>query len=636
MPPRTGEKAVVVEALRREIQDRLSKQKKPETFPRESPIDQAMLAAWRTANQSTQHLKHALHHEAFREAGQAIVILNEYQRIIDANFAAFTWTGLDESQLIGLSWENLWANPVPGADAIADSGGAAFNLQIKRDEAEDPLDVDVSINRFSHNKSIRYVVIFHDVTKHNRVQTALRLVAAGTAASTGKKFFRKCVQYLAQAAGVKWAMATEFLNEERTEAHTFAVWEGDHFAEDFSYAIADTPCELVLDGHVCHFENYMKDLFPREKELVTYDINSYRGTPLFNSKGEVMGHLAIYDHAPLKETAEIAMLMQIFTARASAELERMQADRQLESHKELLEEEVRLRTEEIRNALAEVESLKDKLAAENLYLKEEIQTRHGFVDIVGNSPKLVTVLNALAKVAPTEATVLITGESGTGKELIARAIHQRSNRSSQPLIQVNCGAISATLVESELFGHVKGAFTGASRDRPGRFELAHNGTLFLDEVGELPLDIQVKLLRVLQEGKFERLGGTNSIEVNVRIVAATNRDLNREVAEGRFREDLYYRLNTFPLELPPLRERTADIPALAHHFLEQQKNTLNRSLTGFSDQAIKRLRAYAWPGNIRELKNVVERCVYRHDSTAEVETIVFDPFDSPFRPQNRS
>lgn len=246
---------------------------------------------------------------------------------------------------------------------------------------------------------------------------------------------------------------------------------------------------------------------------------------------------------------------------------------------------------------------------ENAYLQEEIRAEHNYQQIVGRSEPIKHCIRQIRLVAPTDAPVLITGESGTGKELIARAIHQSSPRSQRPLIRVNCAAIPRELFESEFFGHVRGAFTGATVDRPGRFELADGGTIFLDEVGELPLDLQGKLLRVLQEQQFERVGDTRTRSVNVRIIAATNRQLRRDVEERLFREDLYFRLNVFPIESAPLRQRVEDIPLLATHLIEQACKKLNKPKMALSLADLNRLQSYSWPGNIRELENIVERAV---------------------------
>jgi DNA-binding NtrC family response regulator len=242
-------------------------------------------------------------------------------------------------------------------------------------------------------------------------------------------------------------------------------------------------------------------------------------------------------------------------------------------------------------------------------LVEEIRASHDFEEILGEAPALLRLLEQVGKVAATDSTVLIQGETGTGKELIARAIHSRSRRRERPLIKINCAALPRDLVESELFGHEKGAFTGATQQRPGRFELADGGTLFLDEVGELPPETQPKLLRVLQEQEFERVGGTRTLRTDVRLIAATNRDLQQRVSAGAFRSDLYYRLNVFPLILPPLRERREDIPRLIRHFLDRASRKLGKSLVEFAPALTDRAMAYDWPGNVRELENYVERSV---------------------------
>jgi formate hydrogenlyase transcriptional activator len=255
------------------------------------------------------------------------------------------------------------------------------------------------------------------------------------------------------------------------------------------------------------------------------------------------------------------------------------------------------------------EQQKARLEAQNAYLLDEIRTEQNFGDIVGGSSGLRKVMQQVQLVAPTDATVLITGESGTGKELVARAIHEQSARRERPLIKLNCSAVPEGLFESEFFGHVKGSFTGALKDKPGRFELADGGTLFLDEIGEVPLAMQAKLLRVLQEQELERVGDTRTRKVNVRVIAASNRNLKKEVDEGRFRQDLFYRLSVFPIEVPPLRERRADIAPLVANFIRQSVRRMNRPEPQLGKAELDRLASYGWPGNVRELQNTVERAI---------------------------
>ena len=293
--------------------------------------------------------------------------------------------------------------------------------------------------------------------------------------------------------------------------------------------------------------------------------------------------------------------------------------------------------QEIEASFREIQTLKDKLAKENAYLEEEVRTEHNFGEIVGESAALRRVLKEVETVAPTGSTVLIRGETGTGKELIARALHELSPRRDRTFVKLNCAAIPTGLLESELFGHEKGAFTGAISQKVGRFELAHQGTLFLDEVGDIPPELQPKLLRVLQEQEFERLGGTKTIKVDVRLVAATHRDLAGMVADGRFREDLYYRLNVFPLVLPPLRERRDDIPRLVRHFTQRFARRMGRRIETIPSAVMEALVRYPWPGNVRELQNVIERAVILSPGPSlqvppgDLQPVPTQPRDRPLR-----
>ncbi|GJM15762.1 MAG: hypothetical protein DHS20C13_10890 [Thermodesulfobacteriota bacterium] len=271
--------------------------------------------------------------------------------------------------------------------------------------------------------------------------------------------------------------------------------------------------------------------------------------------------------------------------------------------------------EALKQAYSEVEKLKNQLEQENIYLQEEIKEEYNFTEIIGKSNTIKKVLKKVEQVAQTSSTVLILGETGTGKELLARAVHNNSSRKDRPLVKVNCSALPANLIESELFGHEKGAFTGAISQKIGRFELANGGTIFLDEIGDLPLGLQAKLLRVLQEGEFERLGNPKTMKVDVRVIAATNRDLETAIEKGDFREDLFYRLNVFPLHSPALRERKEDIPLLVNYFCDKLGVKVGKNIKSVSKKVMGRLVEYNWPGNVRELENIIERAVIISETT---------------------
>lgn len=327
----------------------------------------------------------------------------------------------------------------------------------------------------------------------------------------------------------------------------------------------------LKDGKVHQVEN---EVFWR-KDGTSFPVE-YISTPLRDEKGQLIGAVVSFKDITERKEAEQALKKS---------------------------------NQELKEALAEVKQLKIHLELENKYLQQEIKLTHNFEEIISQSKKFKKVLGQVEQVSKTDATVLILGESGTGKELIARAVHNISKRKNRTLVKVNCAALPATLIESELFGHEKGAFTGAISRKIGRFELADGGSLFLDEVGEIPIELQPKLLRVLQEGEFERLGNSNTIKVDVRIIAATNVNLMDAISEGTFREDLYYRLNVFPINIPSLRERKEDIPLLTRHFLLKYNAQFGRKIALITESAIERLTEYNWPGNIRELENVIERAV---------------------------
>jgi formate hydrogenlyase transcriptional activator len=332
-----------------------------------------------------------------------------------------------------------------------------------------------------------------------------------------------------------------------------------------------------------------------------------------------------------------AQLMYKKTAHYNALLEQTVQERtgELCSANVQLTQEIVERTraeESLKSALSEIEQLKDRLQAENIYLQQEVDREYNFGEIIGQSSALSYVFFRVEQVAPMNATVLLLGETGTGKGVVARAIHSRSSRKGRPLMTVNCTTLPATLVESELFGREKGAFTGSDARQIGRFELADGGTIFLDEIGEMPMELQCKLLRVIQDGEFERLGSPRTIKTDVRIIAATNRNLQEEIKNGRFREDLFYRLNVFPITMPPLRQRTEDIPLLVNHFVATFNKKIGKKITTVSKQTLNALGAYHWPGNVRELESVIERAIIISQGSTLQVLDRFDTFHKPEEP----
>jgi len=338
--------------------------------------------------------------------------------------------------------------------------------------------------------------------------------------------------------------------------------------------------------------------FSNDTYIVQHHARSILCLPLIN-RAKLIGVLYLEnDLTPRVFNRTRIAVLRVLASQAAISLENTRLYRDLEQ-----------RLTEQKRAEMEIRALKDQLYRENLALRDEVDRASMFEEIVGNSKPLQAVLSRIAKVAPTDSTVFITGETGTGKELIARAVHKRSRRSGRAFVSVNCAALTPSLISSELFGHEKGAFTGAVQRRLGRFELADGGTIFLDEVGELLADTQVALLRVLQEREFERVGGSQPIHVNVRVIAATNRDLKAAVANGTFRQDLFYRLNVFPIDVPPLRERKDDILMLIEYFVQRYANRAGKNIRSIDKKTLELLQSYDWPGNIRELQNVIERSV---------------------------
>jgi PAS domain S-box-containing protein len=538
---------------------------------------------------------------------------------------------------------------------------------------------------------------------------ALRSILEGTSTETGERFFAALVENLARALNTHGAWVTEFIAERR-RLRALAFWMDGQWIQDYEVDIAGTPCEQVIDSaNLVHFPDNLLQLYPDDPDVKNIGAVSYMGIPLKDTDRRILGHLAVIDRRPIPEEPRILALFNIFAARATAEMQRLRAEKQVLEREEKLrrlfdsamdaviefdqnfqitrtnpaaEQAFRCAADKLtgqnfrallsRDSRDKLEALildlnaaslercslwipgglqalaldgKDfpaeatlsrfeiecqsfyslilrnindrleadrkihSLAAEAEYLREEIKSRCGFDEILGQSDALKSVLEDVEQVAVTDTTVLILGETGTGKELIARAIHGASRRRGKALITINCAAIPAALMESEFFGHERGAFTGATHKREGRFALADHGTIFLDEIGELTLDLQAKLLRVLQEGEFAPVGSSQTTKVDIRVIAATNRDLDQAVRDGVFREDLYYRLNVFPIRVPPLRERGKDVILLASAFAAKFAQRLGRRIDPLADECKRRLTAYPWPGNVRELQNVIERAV---------------------------
>jgi transcriptional regulator with GAF, ATPase, and Fis domain len=469
---------------------------------------------------------------------------------------------------------------MPGIDGFEACRRLQKNLQEARDELERRVQ-ERTAELFDANVQLQ-----KEIGERKRAEQELRSITEGTAAVTGAEFFHSLVKHLAETFQVRYAFVAECTDLAHTEVRTLAFMERDRFLENITYALEGTPCERVIGGEAYYQPEKLYATFPKEAGM-----ESYLGVPIHDSNGRLIGHMAILHDQPMEPEPRGMAIMKIFAARAGAELERKRAE------------------EALKQAVAELEKLKNRIQEENIYLQEQIRTEYNFEEIVGNAAALKTVFQNIEKVARTDSTVLITGETGTGKELVASAIHNRSPRRASALIKVNCAALPAGLIESELFGHEKGAFTGATARKKGHFELADGGTILLDEVGELPLETQVKLLRVLQEQEFERVGGSQTIKVELRVLAATNSDLEAAVKHGAFHADLFYRLNIFPIRLPALRERREDIPILANHFVGKFSRRMAKRVDRISAEAIAMLADYDWPGNVREMANILERAV---------------------------
>jgi len=551
----------------------------------------------------------------------------------------------------------------------------------------------------------------------------LNTIVEGTASVIGDDFFQHLVKNVGNALKVRYAFVAEII-ESSSRVRTLAFWSRDGFLDNIEYELAGSPCELVLAGEAKLYSHNVAELFPKERhELKKMGAESYFAIPLFDTGGNVLGHLAVIDDKPMKSHPRDLRVFRIFGARVAAELERQRAElalflnekrlsgilastldaiitidenrtitlfnhsaermlncpsrfaigkcfdtfltqpfqRVLDSYLNSLSNRTANKQVWAPEGLKAVRSggeefpvdltisqfqlghhslvtivlrdLNDRAAAEqyvrqlecqNKYLLDEMSDNFQSKKLVSKSDNMRRVFEEIVLVAKSDSTTLILGETGVGKELIAHEIHIQSKRKDKPFIKLNCAALPTELIESELFGHEKGAFTGATSQRNGRFELADGGTLFLDEIGELTPAAQAKLLRVLQDNNFERVGGSKTINVDVRLIAATNRDLKNMTQEGTFRSDLYYRLNVFPIQLPPLRDRRDDIPLLSAYFIDEFKRKLGKNISDLDRSSLNYLMQYDWPGNIRELRNVIERAVIlSSDNILKIDESIF-------------
>jgi PAS domain S-box-containing protein len=473
----------------------------------------------------------------------------------------------------------------------------------------------------------RLLVVSRDITDYKRFEEVQAFLAETSSGMKYEPFFEVLARYLAKNLDMDF-VCIDRLEGDGLTARTVAVWFDGKFEDNVVYALKDTPCGDVVTKSVCCFPINVSKLFPRDQVLQDMRAESYAGVTLFDHFGRPIGLIAVIGRRPMKNNPMVEAMLKMVAIRAASEMVRLDAEEALQKAYDELEQKVEERTAELRTAieqmereieerrqaekslskaLSEIKQLKDQLETENIYLRQEIKMKHQFGNIIGKSDGLKYVLYRAEQVAPTNTTVLILGETGTGKELIAAAIHNMSPRKDRPLITVNCAALPANLMESELFGREKGAFTGADTMQIGRFEVANGSTLCLDEIGELPLEMQAKLLRAIQHSEFERLGSSRTIKVDVRIVATTNRNLEEAVRKGWFRQDLYYRLNVFSITVPPLRQRQADIPLLVQDFIERYARKLGKQITSIPKETMKMLQDYPWPGNVRELESVIER-----------------------------
>ncbi len=553
-------------------------------------------------------LKEESRWSVFEHARDAMVICNPEGSILKLNSQVERMFGYERRELVGEKFAKLISNEQKAKDeSLQDiNAGTKTGVRgVRKDGSEVPIEIRFAELNAEEGKLV--IGIIRDRTQNLATQRLQRQAEyEKTISQITAKFINlpnervdeeiiNGLEALVRAANAQ--RGTVALREEESDdmlvTHAYAVPGAPPFPRRLVREILPWLFEQVLNqGQIVNVPN--AECLPVEatierRYMETEGITSCVAVP-FRVGGNIIGGMSIdsfQEHDPW-DAASVSLVQRSANVFANA-LSHKRAD------------------EKLRQAYKEIRTLKEQLEQENIYLREEIKLDYSHHAVVGNSLAIRNVLKKAEQVASTDTTVLVLGETGTGKELIARTIHELSGRNKRPMVKTNCAALPATLIESELFGREKGAYTGALAREIGRFELAHESTIFLDEIGELPPEVQSKLLRVLQEGEFERLGSAKTIKVNVRIIAATSRNLDQMVKEGKFREDLYYRLNVFPIVLPPLRERPEDIPALVWHILNEFGKRMGRKIEGVQSSTMKEFQRYPWPGNVRELRNVIER-----------------------------
>ncbi len=556
------------------------------------------------------------------QASDGIFVSDGRGRYLDVNTAGAAMLGYTAKEILGLTIADVVAaDEIPRIEPeIARlSGGNVIRADWRfRRKDGSFFPGEVAVRQLTDG---RLQAILRDVTERKRAEHAVAVIVRQVHGRSSEAFFSSMAYHLAECLSASHTIIGECVGGRTAAIKTIGVCSEGQLVENFIYKLTDTPSAEVLNQGLCCYPSDVEKIFPNDTWMIERKVEGYIGIILHDSRGKAIGVMAALYKRPIDNRALAEMILKLFSARTGVEIER--------KHMEdaLVQNEARLC--EINQ---ELERSKEKLTEEKLYFEHEIDTEMGFGEIIGKDHGLKRVLEQVYKVASSDTTALLLGETGTGKELIARALHRMSKRKDNAFIKVNCAAIPSNLLESELFGHERGSFTGALARKIGRIELADKGTLFLDEIGEIPLELQPKLLRVLQDQEFERLGSNQTLKVNFRLIAATNRDLFRDVQENRFRSDLYYRLNVFPVRTPPLRERRNDVPMLVEHFVHKYAKRMNKEITSIPKKTMDELVHWTWPGNVRELENFVERSVILTNGTvleAPISELASEEIGSP-------